>query len=121
MRDNAPTEYKDVIDQIKKLEADKASLRKEIISYMTDANEYTHSNDTHQIKLSRRTRVKYDTDGLLELLESKNLDQELYTERKLDLKKLEVLIVEGVVSAEDIAQFATIEEQDAITVKEILP
>jgi hypothetical protein len=120
MNEATPANYKSILDEMKRLDALKKEIRTELITYMDQTNSYTHADDTHEVKLSRRTKVKYDQDGILDMIRSKYaLPLEDYTESKLDFEKLEALIANGLVSAEDVADFATIEEQSAITVKEV--
>ena len=120
MTDTTPAKYKAILDSIKELEAQKKAARSSLIDYMDQNSKYTHADETHEVKLSRRMKVKYDNEGILDMLASKyNLSEDQYTERKLDLTKLEGLIADGIVSAEDVADYATVEEQSAITVKAV--
>lgn len=120
MNKATPAKYKEILDEMKRLDAEKKEIRTELITYMDQTNQYTHADDTHEVKLSRRTKVKYDQEGIMGMIASKYaIPLEDYTERKLDFEKLESLIAEGIVSAEDVADYATIEEQSAITVKEV--
>lgn len=119
MTQSTPTGYKAVVDRIKSLEEQKKAMRSELISMMDANNEHTHADQDHEVRVSRRTRVKYDKEGITDALSEMGLDPDRFTSRELDLQKLEALIAEGIVSAEVISEFATVEESHSLTVKEV--
>jgi hypothetical protein len=119
MKQSTPTAYKAVVDQIKSLEEQKKTMRSDLIGIMDASNEHTCADEGCEVRVSRRTRVKYDKEGIIDSLSSMGLDLDRFTSRELDLKKLEDLIADGAVSAEAVSRFATVEESHNLTVKEI--
>ena len=110
-------EYHKTLQEIKILETTKKDLKSRIdLSLSTqDTNKYQDSQ--YSAILSEHQRVKYDLEGIEHLLLHKGIPSARFLESKVDLKRVEELIAEGSVDAQEIAEYAEVKTIKTLTVK----
>ena len=117
MKEYTPSTYKSLVDKIKSLESEKKAMREALIESMDENNEYSRSDEQSEVKLSRRSRVKYDLEGISTYLSNLGIPEDQYTTRTIDLSKVEALLADGQIEAESLVRFATVEYTNTLTVK----
>ncbi len=101
-------EYHKTQQRIKELESHKKALKAQIDIKLSAMGESRYEDSQFSAVMSESQRVRYDLDGLKELLMTKGLQSSLFTKEELDLKKVEALIASGLVNALEISKFAQV-------------
>ncbi len=112
-------EYHAVQAQMRELEKRKKSLKARIDLALSaeDTNKYEDSQ--YSAVISQHQRVKYDLEGIEHLLLHKGIPCDRFLESKVDLKKVEVLIADGLLNADEIIDYAQVNTIKTLTVKEV--
>jgi len=111
--------YIHICAEIKKLEAQKKQLKNLIVQEMADNSLSSVDTDTHTLSKRLTQRVSYDQDAIADYCFTKGLDTQLFTSQKLDMSKVEYLVAEGTISAEELLNFAKVTEFYTLTTKEV--
>lgn len=112
-------QYHELSQRIKELEAQKKEIKAQIDISLSAMDEPKYSDSQYSAVMSEHQRVKYDLDGLKDALAGRGLHSKLYTKEALDLKKIEALIADGLVSALEVSKFAQVTPVKTLTVKKI--
>ena len=104
--------------QIKTLEENKKRLKALIDLNLSSINESKYEDSHYSAILASSKRVKYDHERLMEHLMNLGFTQVELCTPKLDLKKLEKLVVAGDLDPVLIAEFTEVKNIKTLTVKE---
>jgi len=104
--------------QIKELEKTKKDLKARIDLALSAEDTNRYEDTQYSAILSQHQRVKYDLEGIEHLLLHKGIPTTRFLESKVDLKKVESLIADGLVEPTELLEYAEVKEIKTLTVKE---
>lgn len=111
------TEYHRVNQEIKRLELEKKRLKSEIDLKLSSMGESRYEDSQYSAVMSQSQRVKYDLNGLSQLLNQLGIDEDDFSERTVDLKKVEKLVAQGLIDPVEISNYAKVTQIKTLTVK----
>jgi len=111
-------DYHTIAQEIKMLESQKKDLKARIDLALAAEDTNKFQDGQYSAVLSSSQRVKYDLEGIEHLLLHKGIPTTSFLASKVDLKKVESLIAEGLVDPLEIAAHTEVKTIKTLTVKE---
>lgn len=111
-------DYHKTAQEIKHLEGLKKDLKARIDLALSAEDTNKFQDGQYSAVMSSSQRVKYDLEGIEHLLLHKGIPTTKFLASKVDLKKVEDLIAEGLVDPMEIAEHAEVKTIKTLTVKE---
>ena len=110
-------EYYKTNEEIKNLESSKKDLKARIDLALAAEDTNKFQDGQYSAVMSSSQRVKYNLEGIEHLLLHKGIPTTKFLASKVDLKKVEDLVAEGLVDPLEIAEYAEIKTIKTLTVK----
>lgn len=110
-------EYHKTNEEIKSLESSKKDLKARIDLALAAEDTNKFQDGQYSAVMSSSQRVKYNLEGIEHLLLHKGIPTTKFLASKVDLKKVEDLVAEGLVDPLEIAEYAEIKTIKTLTVK----
>jgi|13_taG_2_1085334.scaffolds.fasta_scaffold00125_29 cell division septum initiation protein DivIVA len=111
-------DYHTVQSEIKDLEQKKKDLKVRIDLALSSEDTNRYEDSQYSAVLSQHQRVKYDLEGIEYLLLHKGIPTTRFLQSKVDLKKLEELIADGLVEPTELLDYSEVKTIKTLTVKE---
>lgn len=111
-------DYHNVQAQIKGLEKQKKDLKVRIDLALASEDTNKYEDNQYSAVLSEHQRVKYDLEGIEHLLLHKGIPTTKFLESKVDLKKVEKLIADGLIDPSELMDYSEVKTIKTLTVKE---
>lgn len=109
-------QYHDITTRIKELESQKKNIKAQIDLGLSAIDESRYEDSKYKAVMSASQRVSYDMAALGSELDSLGINKDLYIREEIDLKKIEVLIANGVIRPEFILRHASVKEVKTLKV-----
>lgn len=111
-------DYHSVQAHIRELEQQKKSLKARIDLALASEDTNKYEDSQYSAVLSQHQRVKYDLEGIEHLLLHKGIPTTRFLQSKVDLKKVERLIADGLIEADELLDYSEVKTIKTLTVKE---
>jgi len=109
-------EYARLSNMIKALTKQKDELKERIVEEMRQQNSATVSGSQCSIRLSPRSKMAVDDQGLSEFLTEQGIAPDRFLSNKVCHTKLQQIIASGEINAEQLFKYITVEPYDVLLV-----